>query len=174
MAHAAKAAAAAGPARAELAITVLKALMARDRPAAAALLADQSMAALVLGQWETSEGTVRELLQAQWPAMQQLLIGIAGTHQQQLQQLQAAAGDITSSAVAAAVQAARQVLGEAAGEAAVGAAAAAASAVASAAAADVAPLTEDAAAAAAAAAAQTAALVPPSKQRSVHRRLNSW
>lgn len=172
MAHAARAAAAAGPARAELSITVLKALMARDRPAAAAVLADQSMAALVLGQWETSEGTVRELL-AQWPAVQQLLIGIAGTHQQQLQQLQAAAGDITSSAVAAAVQAARQVLGEAAGEAAVGAAAAAASAVASAAAADVAPLTEDAAAAAAAAA-QTAALVPPSKQRSVHRRLNSW
>lgn len=107
----------------------------------------------MLTQWQEDEDAVQEL-KVCWPErMQQLLIGIAATHQQ----LQAAAGDNTVAAVTAAVQAAKQVVGETAGgvmgETAVAAAAGAAAFAAVAATAAVAPLAQDAAAMAAAAAA---------------------
>jgi hypothetical protein len=53
------------------------------------VLADQSVAAAVLGLWETAEATIREE-EARWPALQQLMIGIAETHRQ----LQLAEADI--------------------------------------------------------------------------------
>jgi hypothetical protein len=108
-------------------------------------MARPSVAVEVLGLWQAAEDATRKL-QAQWPAVQELMVGVATTHQQ----LQAAAADITASAVTAALQAARMALGAAASEAVV-VAAATSSAVAAVAA--VAPLAQKAAAAAAAAAA---------------------
>jgi hypothetical protein len=152
MAGAAKAAAELG-AHAELSWLVLKAMMARDMHAAAealAILANQPVAAEVLGELQASKNMVRELegrvreLEARGPELQHLLVGIAGSHQQ----LQAAAADITASVVNAAMQAAGQATGRAAGAA----AAAAASAAVVAAVADVAPIVQDTAATAAAAA----------------------
>jgi ankyrin repeat protein len=72
MAGAAVAAAAAG--HAELAIVVLKALMSRDEPAAAAELAgEQSLAAEVLRLWEAADDTIKQE-EARWPDLQQLLM----------------------------------------------------------------------------------------------------
>jgi hypothetical protein len=97
-------------------------LMARDSAAAAAALyADQSLAAIVLadvsvaaevlGLWQAAEDTTREL-EARWPEVQELMVGVASTHQQ----VQAAAAEIATSSVTAAVQAAQPVLVEAARE----------------------------------------------------------
>jgi ankyrin repeat protein len=102
MTNAAKAAATAG--HAELANVMLRAVMARDIRAAAQLLGEEALAANVLRQLQAAEANVREQ-EARWPALQQLLIGIAGSHQQ----LQAAAADITACAVSAAMQAAHSV-----------------------------------------------------------------
>jgi ankyrin repeat protein len=145
MAGVAKAAAARG--HTDLAIAIMKVLIARDGPTAdaTAMLARQPVASKVLRLWQAAEDTVRE--EARWSELQQLLLGIAGTHQQ----LQAAAGGISASAVIAAMQAAGAVLGEAASDAAI-AAGGAASTSAAAAVASVAPLTQGAAEAAAAAA----------------------
>lgn len=153
---------------AALAIMTLKAMGPEDGPSrmtAATVLGQQSVAVEVLRQLEAADGTIRELA-APGPALQELLIGIAATHQQ----LQSAAADITAAAVNAAVQAARQVSGRAAGEAAV---AAAASAAAAAAIAAVAPLAQDAAPVAAAAAPATATAAttvafPAKRQRRTH------
>jgi ankyrin repeat protein len=94
---AARAAAAAG--HAELASMMLKALLSRQKPAAAvALVRQQSVAAEVLRQWQAAKGRVKEL-GARLPELQQLLIGILTAHKQ----LQAAASDIRGSAVKAAV-----------------------------------------------------------------------
>jgi ankyrin repeat protein len=79
MAGAARAAAAAG--HTELAIMVVKALMSRDSSAAAAELADPPLAAEVLRSWEAAEASVQQQ-EARWPALQELVIGIAGAHQQ--------------------------------------------------------------------------------------------
>jgi ankyrin repeat protein len=147
MLGAAGAAAAAG--HTEPAVLVLQALMSRDGLTAAAELAGQQpLAAEVLRQWEAAEGLVRQL-EARWPALRQLLIGVLTTHKQ----LQAAAADIKASSVRAAssaLQAGSPVVGEAECKAVV---VAAASAAAVAAVADIAPMAHDAAAAAAVAAA---------------------
>jgi hypothetical protein len=96
---------------AELAVMVLKALMSRDLGAAAIELAgQQSLAAEVLRQCQAIEDAVRQQ-EARWPALQQLLIGIATAHQQ----LRAAAVDIPASAVGPAVAIATPVLGLSAG-----------------------------------------------------------
>lgn len=126
----------------ELAILLLKALMERDMPTPVAVFAQQAVATKVLELWQAAEGTVSEL-QATWPAVLELMVSIATTHQQ----LQASAADITTSAVAAAGQAATQVSCEAAAARAAGSAAAAV--------AGVAPLCATSAAAAAAAATLT-------------------
>lgn len=104
MAGAAKAAAARG--HTDLAIAIMKVLIARDGPTAdaTAMLARQPVASKVLRLWQAAEDTVREE-EARWSELQQLLLGIAGTHQQ----LQAAAGGISASAVIAAMQAAGAV-----------------------------------------------------------------
>jgi hypothetical protein len=77
LARAAQAAAAAG--HAELAIVVLKALVAqRDKPppAAAAVFANQSVTAGVLGLWETAKGIIREE-EARWPELHWRLLAAA-------------------------------------------------------------------------------------------------
>jgi hypothetical protein len=86
VADAAKAAAAAG--HADLAVAVLKALKSRDRNAAEAALANQSLAAVMLRQWEADQELLRQQ-EARWPALQHLLIGVSAAHQQ----LRAAAAD---------------------------------------------------------------------------------
>jgi ankyrin repeat protein len=91
MTGAAKAAATAG--HAELAHVVLGAVIARDMAAAAPLLEEQALAAQVLKQWQAAEANVREQ-EARWPALQQLLVGIAGAHQQ----LQAASAGVDAAA----------------------------------------------------------------------------
>jgi ankyrin repeat protein len=91
----------------ELAMLALQALMSRDMPAAAAAMAShRSLAIEVLQQWRTAQNTVREL-EARSPALQQLVVDVAGTYQQ----LRAAAADITTSAVGAAVQVATSFFG---------------------------------------------------------------
>mgnify|MGYP001806847916 CR=1 FL=1 len=105
LANAADAAAAAG--HAELAVMLLQTLVAQDGPvpaAAIAVLAKQPVAAVVLGLWEAAEGAIREE-EERWPKLQQLMIGIAGTHQQ----LQLAKADSVSPAIGTGVQDARQV-----------------------------------------------------------------
>jgi hypothetical protein len=88
----------------ETAIMVLRALMARDRLAAAAELADgASLAAEVLQRWHAAEVTAGEMA-ACWPALQHLLVGIGATYKQ----LKGSAGGITAAAVSAAVQAATE------------------------------------------------------------------
>jgi hypothetical protein len=89
---------------AELAKIVLRAVMARDMAAVAELLDEPTLAAEVLRQWQAAEANVREQ-EARWPALQQLLVGVAGAHQQ----LRAATAEITAPAIstaAAEVQAA--------------------------------------------------------------------
>jgi hypothetical protein len=136
----------------KLAVVVLWALLSRKRPtAAAAVLADrhaQPLAIELLQQWQAADNTVRDL-QARKPALQQLLLGNAASHQQ----LRAAAADITASAVGAALQAATPMPGGAPDGAAV---MAAASAAAAAAVADVVAFSRQTAAVAAAAASITA------------------
>lgn len=79
-ADAAKAAAASG--HAELAAVVLKALVSQDMSAAVPAVADEQLfAAGVLRQWQAAEASIREL-QARWPALQHLLVGICATHKQ--------------------------------------------------------------------------------------------
>jgi hypothetical protein len=105
MASAAREASAAG--HAELTIVVLKALISRDRSAAAgALGGQQALAADVLRLWQLSADAVRQQ-EARWPALQQLLLNIAFSHQH----LQASAGDIITGAVSAAVQAVAPQMG---------------------------------------------------------------
>lgn len=152
MAGAAGAAAAAG--HTDLAILVFRALLSRDMQAAVQELAArqpgaQALAAEVLSQWQAAEATVTEL-EARWPALQQLLLGFSATHKQ----MQAAAADVSDSAVSAAEQAGTPVCGEAGSGLAV---VAAATADAVAGIADVAPRAECAAAQAAATAVGTAA-----------------
>lgn len=119
--------AAASEGHAELAFEVLKAVMVRDMAAATRLFIEEAdtLGAEVMRQWQAAAATVREH-EARWPALQGLLVGIAGAHQQ----LQAATADITASAVSAAVQAATREFGQAADAAAVVAAAGAATATA--------------------------------------------
>jgi hypothetical protein len=117
MAGAAKAAAAEG--HTELAFVVLEALMARDWSTATSVLAHESVAAEVLVRWQAAEATIREE-EARWLELQQLLLGIAQTHQQ----LRAAAAGVTASATSAPAQAVGHVLGQTASEAAAAAAAA--------------------------------------------------
>lgn len=149
MAGAARAAQAAG--HAELAIMLFNALRSRDRALAAAELAlCPTLIPEVLMQLQAAEDSVSEH-EARWPALQQLVVGMATTHQE----LRAAAADITASAVSAAMQAAMPLSSEAADATAVEAAA---SASAVAAVANVAPLAQDAAVAAAATAAAIARL----------------
>jgi hypothetical protein len=111
---AAQEAAAAG--HAELAIQLLKAVVSQIEPApaeaAAAVLANQSVATGVLDLWEAAECTIREE-EARWPALQQLVIGIASTHQQ----LQSTTDIATQAAGRADVQATGQVVDDAASEA---------------------------------------------------------
>jgi hypothetical protein len=57
-------------------------------------VANQSVAAAVLGLWEAAEAIIREE-EARWPALQQLMIGIAETHHQ----LQLAEADIATPAI---------------------------------------------------------------------------
>jgi hypothetical protein len=98
MAGAAEAAAASG--HADLAILVLRSLMARNMPAALAALAGQALATEVLGLWQAAEEAAEEAIresEAKWPAVQELLVSIATTHQQ----LQAAS---TASAAAESAQ----------------------------------------------------------------------
>jgi hypothetical protein len=81
---------------------MLRALMARDEAAAAAaLVGNKSLAAEVLGLWQAAGRTVLEL-EACRPALQQLFLGFAITHQR----LKASAADITASVVASGLQAA--------------------------------------------------------------------
>jgi hypothetical protein len=127
----------------ELAMVLFNALRSRDKVLAAAELADQSLAIEVLMQLQAAEDSVREL-EARWPPLQQLVVGVAITHQE----LRAAAAGITATAATAAVQAAAPLLGGAESAACVGAAA---SVSAVAAVAEVAPLAQEAADAAAAA-----------------------
>jgi ankyrin repeat protein len=108
---AARAAAAAG--QGEMAIMVLKALIARDRSAAGAVLADPAVSAEVMRRWQAAEFAVQEL-RGRWPALQGLLVGFAATHKQ----LRASEESITNGAVSAALHAAGQGVGEPAGEAA--------------------------------------------------------
>jgi hypothetical protein len=172
------AAAAAGAGHAELAWVLFEALMARDLAAATAVLANPSVAEEVFVRWQAAEDIIREE-EARWPELQQLLVGIAGVHQQlhaaaaaaadqQLQataaaadqqlpaaaaadqQLQATAAGVTASASNGAGQAVGQQLGEAAGEAATSSASATSTAMA-----DLAQLAQHAAPAAAPAAAAT-------------------
>jgi hypothetical protein len=108
LAGAAQAAAAAG--HTELAIVLLKSVVAQDSPApatAAAVLIDQSVASGVLELWEAAESAIREE-EARWPELQQLVIGIARTHQQ-LQSV-AAAAEITTPEVSPGVQAGQKVV----------------------------------------------------------------
>jgi hypothetical protein len=77
MTGAAKAAATAG--HAELGHVVLRAVTARDMAAAALLLEEQALAAEVLKQWQAAEANVREQ-EARWPALQQLMVGVASAH----------------------------------------------------------------------------------------------
>jgi hypothetical protein len=105
---AARAAAAAG--RVQSAVAALRGVMTRDMSAAAAELANPSVAAEVLRQWEAAAGAAREQearlrdsiaeQEARWPALQQLLVGIATSNQQ----LRAATAGSTASVGAAAVQ----------------------------------------------------------------------
>lgn len=95
---------------ADLAIALLRALMSRDKAAAVTeLKGQQSLAAEVLKQWQASDDAARGL-EARWPALQHLLLGIIATQKQ----LRAAAADITATTVSAAVQAATPVGGNAA------------------------------------------------------------
>lgn len=94
--------------RSDVAIVVLKALVSRDRLSAAAVLASrQSVATAVLRQWRADERVIRKQ-EAQWPALQQLLIGMCLAHQQ----LREDAAVIIASAVTAAVQAAAPELSD--------------------------------------------------------------
>jgi ankyrin repeat protein len=102
---------------AELAVTILQALMSRDIPAAAAELAQtgrHSLARNVLSQWQAAEEAEKEQ-EARWPALQQLLVGIATAHQQ----LREAAADVVTFSVKAAVQGVTPGFNEAAWDAAV-------------------------------------------------------
>lgn len=166
IARAARAATAAG--HNGLAVVLFETLMARDSAAAAAALyADQSLAAIVLadvsvaaevlGLWQAAEDTTREL-EARWPEVQELMVGVASTHQQ----VQAAAAEIATSSVTAAVQAAQPVLVEAAREpdAVIATTAGVVAAVG-----HVAPLAQESAAAAAVGMAATAAAVPHRRQK---------
>jgi hypothetical protein len=101
LADAAGAAAATG--HAEEAIMLFKALMAQDVQATQRKLNSYqpgglALAAEVLRQWQTAGCTATEL-EARWPALQQLLVGILATHKQ----LQAASADLTASAASAAL-----------------------------------------------------------------------
>lgn len=110
MVGAARAAAAGG--HADLAMLVFKALLARDTSAAKAVLADQAVAGVVLGERQQREARVRELqdtvrqLEARWPDMQRemqhLLVGIACKHKQLQESQAAAAGAAQGGAGAAA------------------------------------------------------------------------
>jgi ankyrin repeat protein len=96
---AARAAAEAG--HAQLAVVLLEALMLRGKQTTAAhLLAHwpsrYTLAAGLFRQWWAAEGLVREL-EARWPALQQLLVGIIATQKQ----LQAAPAHTSASAVSA-------------------------------------------------------------------------
>jgi hypothetical protein len=129
-----------------LSIILVKALILRDRAAAESLASQQPLAAEVLSMWQDAE---RAAIDREHNALQQLVVGVAGAHKQ----LQAAAADITVSAVTAAMHAA-SLLGEPQQVTTTAAApAAAASAAAVTAVADVAPLVEQTAATAAVAAA---------------------
>jgi ankyrin repeat protein len=89
---------------AELAIMLVKALNTRDNASAAAAAFTawpRSLGVDVLRQWQTADEKAKEL-EGRWPALQQLLMGVLTTHRQ----LQAAAADITASALNAAQQAA--------------------------------------------------------------------
>jgi hypothetical protein len=65
----------------KLAFLLFEALMARDWTAATEVLAEQSVAEEVFVRWQAAEDIIREE-EARWPELQQLLIEIAGTHQQ--------------------------------------------------------------------------------------------
>jgi hypothetical protein len=97
------------------------------------VLANKAVGAEVLVRWEAAEAIIREE-GARWPELQQLLLGVARTHQQ----LRSAAAHITTSASNAAARAAAELLWIAARNA-----AAAASASIFADVTDVAPLAQD-------------------------------